>query len=133
MGGGVNHRFDLAEMAMLKDNHLAVAGGAGRLGEIMQRLREAKVPVEIEVDSIDQLRLVLKENPQRILLDNMTVEELEVAVRTSSGTGVYLEASGGITLDNVRRVACTGVDGISSGALTHSAPSADIGFDWGTA
>lgn len=131
MGGGVNHRFNLAEMAMIKDNHLAVAGGADRLGEIMERLRKMDVPVEIEVDGLGQLETVLKERPRRILLDNMEAEELEEAVTISSGSGIYLEASGGITLDNVRRVAETGVDGISSGALTHSSPWSDIGFDWG--
>lgn len=131
MGGGVNHRSNLAELAMIKDNHLAVAGGADRLGEIMGRLRKMDVPVEIEVDGLGQLRAVLKERPRRILLDNMEPEELEEAVAISSGSGIYLEASGGITLGNVRRVAETGVDGISSGALTHSSPWSDIGFDWG--
>ncbi len=131
MGGGVNHRSNLAEMAMIKDNHLAVAGGADRLGEIMERLRKMDVPVEIEVDGLGQLGAVLRERPGRILLDNMEPEELEEAVAMSSGSGIYLEASGGVTLDNVRRVAETGVDGISSGALTHSSPWSDIGFDWG--
>lgn len=131
MGGGVNHRSNLAELAMIKDNHLAVAGGADRLGEMMERLRKMDVPVEIEVDDIGQLGAVLKERPRRILLDNMEPEELEAAVAVSAGSGIYLEASGGITLDNVRRVAETGVDGISSGALTHSSPWSDIGFDWG--
>ncbi len=131
MGGGVNHRFDLAEMAMIKDNHLAVVGGVGGLGEVMERLRAVKVPVEIEVDSLRQLEKALLEEPGRILLDNMGTEQLREAVKLSSGSGVYLEASGGITLDNIRRIAETGVNGISSGALTHSAPSADIGFDWG--
>ncbi|MBN2587365.1 MAG: carboxylating nicotinate-nucleotide diphosphorylase [Candidatus Fermentibacteraceae bacterium] len=131
MGGGVNHRFDLAEMAMIKDNHLAFAGGVEGLGGIMERLRAVKVPVEIEVDSLRQLEKALAEKPGRILLDNMGTEQLREAVRLSAGSGVYLEASGGVTLDNIRSIAETGVNGISSGALTHSAPSADIGFDWG--
>ena len=130
-GGGVNHRFNLAELAMVKDNHIAVAGGSGKLHSVMLRIKEKGIPVEIEVDSIDQLKKVLDEKPDRILLDNMNPDTLRAAVRVASGSGVYLEASGGITLKNIREVAGTGVDGISSGALTHSAPSADIGFDWG--
>lgn len=132
-GGGVNHRFNLAELAMVKDNHTAVAGGAGKLHSVILYIREKGIPVEIEVDSIDQLKQVLDEKPDRILLDNMNPDTLTEAVRAASGSGIYLEASGGITLENVREVAGTGVDGISSGALTHSAPSADIGFDWGIA
>ena len=130
-GGGVNHRFNLAELAMVKDNHTAVAGGSGKLHSVILRIKEKGIPVEIEVDSIDQLKKVLDEKPDRILLDNMNPDTLRAAVRTASGSGIYLEASGGITLENLREVAGTGVDGISSGALTHSAPSADIGFDWG--
>lgn len=130
MGGGVNHRMDLSEMAMIKDNHLAVLGGTDGLGAVMDRLRSLGVPVEVEVDGIHQLRHALRERPDRILLDNMGVPELREAVGICEGTGVYLEASGGITLDNIRAYAETGVDGISCGALTHSAPSADIGFDW---
>ncbi|MCK5116572.1 MAG: carboxylating nicotinate-nucleotide diphosphorylase [Candidatus Aegiribacteria sp.] len=130
-GGGVNHRFNLAELAMVKDNHTAVAGGSGKLHSVILRIKEKGIPVEIEVDSIDQLKKVLDENPDRILLDNMNPDTLRAAVRAASGSGIYLEASGGITLENLREVAGTGVDGISSGALTHSAPSADIGFDWG--
>ncbi|NOQ21519.1 MAG: carboxylating nicotinate-nucleotide diphosphorylase [Candidatus Aegiribacteria sp.] len=130
-GGGVNHRFNLAELAMVKDNHTAVAGGSGKLHSVILRIKEKGIPVEIEVDSIDQLKEVLDEKPDRILLDNMKPDALAAAVRVASGSGIYLEASGGITLKNLREVAGTGVDGISSGALTHSASSADIGFDWG--
>ncbi len=130
-GGGVNHRFNLAELAMVKDNHTAVAGGAGNLHSMILYIREKGIPVEIEVDSIDQLKKALDEKPDRILLDNMKPDTLVEAVQAASGSGIYIEASGGITLENLREVAGTGVDGISSGALTHSAPSADIGFDWG--
>lgn len=130
-GGGVNHRFNLAELAMVKDNHIAVAGGAGELHSVILRIREKGIPIEIEVDSVDQLEEVLDEKPDRILLDNMGPATLAEAVRVASGSGIYLEASGGITLENIREVAGSGVDGISSGALTHSAASADIGFDWG--
>ena len=130
VGGGVNHRFDLSELAMIKDNHIAVAGGAGRLHTIIKRLREKGLPIEVEVDSLNQLKCVLFEKPERILLDNMTPGALRDAVEIASGSGCYLEASGGITLKNIREIAETGVDGISSGTLTHSAESSDIGFDW---
>lgn len=130
VGGGVNHRFDLSELAMIKDNHISVAGGAGNLHTVIMKLRKKGLPVEIEVDSLDQLRCVLLEKPERILLDNMTPGTLREAVGIASGSGCYLEASGGITLKNIRVIAETGVDGISSGTLTHSAESSDIGFDW---
>ncbi len=130
VGGGVNHRFDLSELAMIKDNHIAVAGGAGNLHTVIMKLRKKGLPVEVEVDSLNQLKCVLLERPERILLDNMTSRTLRDAVKIASGSGCYLEASGGITLNNIREIAETGVDGISSGTLTHSAESSDIGFDW---
>ena len=130
MGGGTNHRFSLADMAMLKDNHLAVSGGAGSLGQVMARLRRLAVPVEIEVDSLSQLELILPLKPDRILLDNMTLKDMRTAVDITRGLNVYLEASGGISLETVGQVALTGVDGISAGALTHSVKCSDIGFDW---
>lgn len=130
IGGGVNHRFNLSELAMIKDNHIAVAGGAGNLHTIIMKLREKGLTVEVEVDSLNQLKCVLSERPDRILLDNMTTLMLREAVRIASGSGCYLEASGGITLKNIREIAETGVNGISSGTLTHSAESSDIGFDW---
>jgi len=128
--GGTNHRFSLFDMAMLKDNHLAAAGGVAQLGPAMGRLRERGIPVEIEVDGLDQLREAILLEPQRILLDNMDTETLSKAVAMAEGSGIYLEASGGITLDTLREVALTGVHGISSGALTHSVRCSDIGFDW---
>lgn len=130
VGGGVNHRFDLSELALIKDNHIAVAGGTEELHTVIMKLRKKGLPVEVEVDSLNQLKCVLIEKPERILLDNMTARTLREAVRIASGSGCYLEASGGITLRNIREIAETGVDGISSGTLTHSAKSADIGFDW---
>ncbi len=130
MGGGVNHRFSLADMAMLKDNHLAAIGGAGNLLPVIGRLRNLGVPVEVEVDSLQQLELVIPFLPDRILLDNMSVSELREAVLLVEDSGIYLEASGGITLETVRAVAETGVDGISVGMLTHSVKSSDIGLDW---
>jgi len=130
MGGGVNHRFSLADMAMLKDNHLAAAGGAGKLAPVVERLRKRSIPIEIEVDSAVQLQAVIPLEPDRILLDNMSTDQLRKAVLLTAGSGIYLEASGGITLDTVRAVADTGVDGISVGMLTHSVMSSDVGLDW---
>lgn len=130
-GGGINHRFSLADMAMLKDNHLATAGGVESLLPVMERLRHTDIPVEIEVDTLAQLEVVLPLGPDRILLDNMSIEELGRAVEISRGTGIYLEASGGIDSTTVGAVAKTGVNGISAGALTHSVRCADIGLDWG--
>ena len=130
MGGGVNHRSSLADMAMLKDNHLAAIGGVGNLAPVMDRLRNMHIPIEVEVDSLQQFRTVLPYSPDRILLDNMSLEELEEAVSITGDSGIYLEASGGITLATVRAVAETGVDGISVGMLTHSVRSSDVGLDW---
>ncbi len=130
MGGGVNHRFSLRDMAMLKDNHIAAVGGVDNLAPVVGRLREMGVPVEIEVDSLEQLKTVVPLLPDRILLDNMSFENLREAVLFTRGSGIYLEASGGITLETVRAVAETGVDGISVGMLTHSVKSSDIGLDW---
>jgi nicotinate-nucleotide pyrophosphorylase (carboxylating) len=129
-GGGVNHRFSLADMAMLKDNHIAAAGGVENLASVMKRLSKRGVQVEIEVDSLQQLRAVVPLQPDRILLDNMTVGQMREAVILAGGSGIYLEASGGITLETVRAAAETGVDGISVGMLTHSVKSSDIGLDW---
>jgi len=128
-GGGTNHRFDLAAMAMIKDNHLAAAGGTDALRPMLDRL-PAGLPVEIEVDTLEQLSRVLPLRPARVLLDNMSPDLLRRAVAMAAGSGCYLEASGGVSLDGLRAMAGTGVDGISSGALTHSAAWADIGLDW---
>ncbi len=130
MGGGVNHRFSLAEMAMLKDNHLAAIGGVGNLLPVIGKLRDLGVPIEVEVDSLEQLRVVVPLLPDRILLDNMSADQLRCAVSFSECSDIYLEASGGITLETVRAVAETGVNGISVGMLTHSMKSSDIGLDW---
>lgn len=130
MGGGVNHRFDLAEMAMIKDNHLAAAGGVGALPLMIAGLKRSGIGVEVEVDSLHQLKEVLPLEPERILLDNMESAEIRQAVELAGDSDCYLEASGGVTLRTVAEIASTGVDGISSGSLTHSVDSADIGFDW---
>lgn len=128
-GGGVNHRMSLSDMAMFKDNHIAALGGVGSLGPAVEAVRGTGVPVQIEVDSIGQLSAVLSLKPDRILLDNMSVPMLREAVAIAGGR-CYLEASGGVTLETVGAIAATGVNGVSVGALTHSAPAADIGLDW---
>ena len=127
-GGAMNHRFGLDDAVLIKDNHIAVAGG------IRAALRAAKaaaghlVKVEIEVDTLDQLREVISEGADFVLLDNMTVEQMREAVAMAKGK-VKLEASGGINRGSVKEIAETGVDLISSGALTHSAPILDLGLD----
>ncbi|WP_296711573.1 carboxylating nicotinate-nucleotide diphosphorylase [Rhodoblastus sp.] len=127
-GGGVNHRFGLDDAVLIKDNHIAVAGG------VAPALRAAKafvghlVKIEIEVDTLDQLREVLAEGADAVLLDNMDPAQLREAVAMIGGR-MKAEASGGIHLAGLREVAETGVDLISSGALTHSAPVLDLGLD----
>lgn len=127
-GGAMNHRFGLDDAVLIKDNHIAVCGG------IREALRAAKksvghlVKIEIEVDTLDQLREVLDEGADYCLLDNMNVEKMREAVAMSAGR-IRLEASGGINIETVRAVAETGVDLISLGALTHSAPILDLGLD----
>jgi nicotinate-nucleotide pyrophosphorylase (carboxylating) len=127
-GGGSNHRFGLDDAVLIKDNHIAVAGG------IAQALRAAKatighlVKIEIEVDSLDQLRDVIAEGADVVLLDNMGPDLLREAVAMVDGR-MKTEASGGINLSTVRAIAETGVDMISVGALTHSAKVLDLGLD----
>jgi len=127
-GGAMNHRFGLDDAVLIKDNHIAVCGG------IREALRAAKafvghlVKVEIEVDTLDQLQEVLDEGADFCLLDNMSADMMREAVKMSAGR-VKLEASGGINIETVKAIAETGVDLISSGALTHSAPILDLGLD----
>jgi nicotinate-nucleotide pyrophosphorylase (carboxylating) len=128
-GGGFNHRFGLDDAVLVKDNHIAAAGG---LEEAVKRLRGRlghMVVIEVEVDTLDQLRAALSLGVNTILLDNMDPDTLRRAVDMTSGRAV-LEASGGITLESVRAVAETGVDYISSGAITHSARNLDVGLDF---
>lgn len=126
-GGGTNHRFSLSDMAMIKDNHIVAAGG---LVEAYEAVRSAypEVPVEVEVDTLDALKVALEAGCQRILLDNMNTATLAEAVAITDGRAT-LEASGGLTLERAREVAQTGVDFISVGALTHSVTVFDIGLD----
>ncbi len=130
-GGGTNHRRDLASMAMIKDNHReALARAGSTLAEAVAAIRLAApgIAVEIEVDSLDQIESALAGCPEWILLDNMTPAEMAEAVHRTSGRA-RLEASGGVTLDTIAAIAATGVDAISAGALTHSAPAIDIGLE----
>jgi nicotinate-nucleotide pyrophosphorylase (carboxylating) len=132
-GGGTNHRMGLYDMAMLKDNHLAYwaenhdNGICGAVQAVRDRFPDRKV--EVEVDTIDQLREVLPSKPDWVLLDNMGPLILRECVKLCEGIS-QTEASGGVTLNTVREIAKTGVDAISVGALTHSAPSADLALDW---
>jgi nicotinate-nucleotide pyrophosphorylase (carboxylating) len=126
-GGGVNHRFSLGDMAMVKDNHVIAAGGAVPAYEAV-RTAYPDLPVEVEVTDLDQLRALLDVGCDRILLDNMDSLTMAEAVGITDGRA-SLEASGGLTLERAREVAETGVDFISVGALTHSVVVFDIGMD----
>ncbi|MHA6318607.1 carboxylating nicotinate-nucleotide diphosphorylase [Altererythrobacter sp. CAU 1778] len=127
MGGGSNHRMGLWDAAMIKDNHILVAGN---VGEAVRRAREAGVKdIICEVDRIDQIEPALAAGATRLLLDNMEPDTLREAVALVAGR-VPTEASGGINLDTIRAKAATGVDYVSVGRLTQSAPAADIGLDF---
>lgn len=133
-GGGQNHRMSLSDAALVKDNHIVAAGG---VEEAFKKVREiaSELPIEIEVDTVDQLRIALAAGADVVLLDNMSPDVMREAVavaaehRTSTGREVLLEASGGLTLERAKSVADTGVHFISVGALTHSSPILDIGLD----
>jgi nicotinate-nucleotide pyrophosphorylase (carboxylating) len=148
-GGGWNHRSGLFDAVLIKDNHLAVrsaspGGAAGYTpAEAVARARRyagdrageagcGELIVEVEVDTLEQLAEVLPAGPDLVLLDNMSLDQLRqaVAYRDAVHAAIELEASGGVGLENVRALAETGVDRISVGALTHSAPSLDVALDW---
>ncbi|HEY7268036.1 MAG TPA: carboxylating nicotinate-nucleotide diphosphorylase [Solirubrobacterales bacterium] len=126
-GGGVNHRMGLYDAILIKENHAALAGG---VGEAVRRAREAKpdLPVEVECRDLAEVREGAEAGADRLLLDNMTPDELREAVAAAreSGKAPELEASGGVTLETVGEIAATGVDFVSVGALTHSAPALDL-------
>ncbi|MEO6785162.1 MAG: carboxylating nicotinate-nucleotide diphosphorylase, partial [Chthoniobacteraceae bacterium] len=131
-GGGTNHRFGLFDMVMVKDNHLAVGATLAQLQENVRRFRSEHpgVRVEIEADRLDQVREFLTlDGVDVILLDNMTNAQLAEAVKLRGDCAVLLEASGGVTLETVNAIAATGVDFISVGALTHSAPAVDFSLE----
>jgi len=134
MGGGTNHRFDLSSGILIKDNHLVAAGG------VLPALKKIKIdninnfPVELEVDNFDQLQEGLNFGIDGVLLDNYTPQETIKAVELirdhKNGKNVFIESSGGINLNNIKNYLPTGINAISSGALTHSVKSADIGLDF---
>jgi nicotinate-nucleotide pyrophosphorylase (carboxylating) len=130
-GGGVNHRFGLYDMVLLKDNHLAVLGGLSSFAERIRRLRQEQpnIRIEVEADDLEQARAFVDvEGIDAILLDNMPPAQIREALALRKNN-IKFEASGGITLKNVKRVAATGVDYISIGALTNAAPAIDIGLE----
>jgi nicotinate-nucleotide pyrophosphorylase (carboxylating) len=129
LGGGVNHRLGLDDAILIKDNHIAAAGG---VAAALKRARAAVGhlrAIEIEVDGLDQLREALPLSPDAVLLDNMSTDMLREAVRIVGGKA-KTEASGGVRLETVKAIAATGVDFISAGALTHSAVNLDVGLDY---
>jgi nicotinate-nucleotide pyrophosphorylase (carboxylating) len=129
-GGGLNHRMNLSSNVLIKDNHLAAA--EGDIGIAVKRARDvapAGMKVEVECDTLDQVKRAIDAGADVILLDNMSLLEMREAVRQVEG-GAVVEASGGVTLETVRPIAETGVNWISVGALTHSAPALDLGLDF---
>jgi len=127
MGGGTNHRMSLSDAALIKDNHIAAAGGVvAAFSQV--RAKFPRAPIEIEVDTLEQLKEVLPLKPDLVLLDNMSPQQCAEAVAIAAGS-CKLEASGGISLENAKSYALSGVDYLAIGALTHSAPVLDIGLD----
>lgn len=130
-GGGHNHRFGLSDGVLIKDNHLAAIGGSDRIARAIASAREQAphtLRIEIEVTSLNELEQALAAGADVVLLDNMSIAEMREAVVRTAGRAI-LEASGGVTLETVRAIAETGVDLISAGALTHSAPALDISLE----
>ena len=126
-GGATNHRVGLYDAILIKDNHLRLAGGVSAAIE-RARAQGGGLPIEVEAETVDQVREALAAGADTILLDNMTLAELREAVSLTAGRA-RLEASGGVTLDTVREIAETGVDSISVGALTHSASALDVSLE----
>jgi len=129
VGGGSNHRFNLTDGVLIKDNHIAACGS---ITEAVRRVRQKAphtIKIEVETDTLEQVDECLACGADIIMLDNMTCETMTEAVRKINGRAL-VEASGGVNLTTVAAIAATGVDIISVGALTHSAPSCDIGMDW---
>ncbi|SDJ91776.1 L-aspartate oxidase [Nonomuraea jiangxiensis] len=130
-GGGVNHRMSLSDAALIKDNHVVAAGGVAEAFAAV-RAKYPELPIEVEIDRLDQLEIVLDQGAEEVLLDNFTVEDTAQAVQIAKNRAknrIALEASGGLTLESARDVAETGVDYLAVGALTHSAPALDIALD----
>jgi nicotinate-nucleotide pyrophosphorylase (carboxylating) len=128
MGGGVNHRMSLSDAALIKDNHIVAAGGVTAAFTAV-RSKYPQASVEVEVDTLEQLKEVLNAGADLVLLDNMSLEQTRAAVEIAGGR-TKLESSGGLTIENAKAYAATGVDYLAVGALTHSAPVMDIGLDF---
>jgi len=128
-GGGVNHRMGLYDQVMIKDNHIVAAGDIGEAVAAARVVNGPEIRVIVEVESLDQLALALETSANRVLLDNMSLEMLQRAVEMVAGA-METEASGGVTQDTIRAIAETGVDFISVGWVTHSAPQLDIALDF---
>jgi nicotinate-nucleotide pyrophosphorylase (carboxylating) len=136
-GGGSNHRIGLYDAVLVKDNHLAALGGAEAMVEAIARVRKdvgSELPIIVEIDDLQALETALQQHPHVILLDNFSVSQIREAVkrRDARASAVLLEVSGGVALASVQAIANTGVDRISVGAITHSAPALDIGLDFET-
>ncbi|HXV74635.1 MAG TPA: carboxylating nicotinate-nucleotide diphosphorylase [Sphingomonadales bacterium] len=129
VGGAQNHRHGLYDAILIKDNHIAAAGGIVQAIRGAKRLRK-NIPLEVECDTLSQLKLALHEGIDLVLLDNMSLAELRKAVKIAKGRA-KIEASGGVTLNNIRAIARTGVEYISTSKITQSAPAADIALDFG--
>jgi nicotinate-nucleotide pyrophosphorylase (carboxylating) len=127
-GGGCNHRFGLYDGVLIKDNHIAAVGGVGPAVAAIRRKIPHTLKIEVEVETLDQLAEAIAVGADAVLLDNMAPAMMVEAVRRAGGR-LTLEASGGISLDNVKEVAETGVDLVSVGALTHSARAVDISME----
>jgi len=127
-GGGVNHRMSLSDAVLVKDNHVVAAGGVAAAFQAV-RARFPDLPVEVECDTVDQVREVLDAGADLVLLDNMPPDDLRACVALCRPRGVLTEASGGLSLDRARATAETGVDFLAVGALTHSAPVLDVGVE----
>lgn len=125
MGGGYNHRYNLSDGVLLKDNHIGAAGGVKRAVELARAYAPFVRKIEVEVENLDMCREALEAGADIIMLDNMSVEDMKKAVEMIDGRAVT-ECSGNVTLENIERIKCTGVDYVSSGALTHSAPILDL-------
>ena len=129
MGGGLNHRMSLSDQALIKDNHIVAAGS---VSEAINRVKKAApgALIEVEVDTLEQLKEALQCSVEIVLLDNMSIEQTKAAVEIARGSNTKLESSGGLKLENAAAYAATGVDYLAVGALTHSAPVLDIGLDF---
>lgn len=129
MGGGINHRMNLSDGAIIKDNHIAASGS---ITDAVAKVRKEfpGMELEVEVDNLEQLKEALRAKAEIVLLDNMNLELTKQAVEIANGTGTKLESSGGLTIENALAYASTGVNYLAVGALTHSAPILDIGLDF---